>query len=108
MNNITSFGIPDADLNALVSGLKKNIKIEEIVLFGSRAKGTFKNGSDIDIALKGSDLELKDILDANIEIEKLLLPYKIDLIIFNTIKEPALVEHILRVGVVLYKKFSGF
>lgn len=104
MNNLHPFGIPESDMDALISELKRNIKIKEIILFGSRAKGTFNNGSDIDIALKGSNLNLKDILDATVEFEKLLLPYKLDLIILNRVKEPALTDHIKRIGIVLYKR----
>ena len=104
MNSITQYGIPDSDLDALLSELKKNNKINEIILFGSRAKGTYRNGSDIDIALKGRKLKLNDILDATLGIDKLLLPYKLDLVIYTRINEPALIEHINRVGVVLFKR----
>lgn len=97
-------GIPESDLDALITELKKNTKIKEIILFGSRAKGTFNNGSDIDLALKGNSLNLQDILDANIESEKLLLPYKLDLVIFDRINEPALIDHINRVGILLFKR----
>jgi hypothetical protein len=47
------------------------------------------------------------ILEATIEIEKLLLPYKTDLVIFDRIKEPALTDHINRIGVVLFKRGSA-
>jgi predicted nucleotidyltransferase len=104
MNNLNPYGLQESDLDALISLLKKNSKIDEIILFGSRAKGTFNNGSDIDLALKGSNLNLQDILDATLETEKLLLPYKLDLIIFNRVKEPSLTDHINRVGIVLYKR----
>jgi predicted nucleotidyltransferase len=104
MNSITKYGIPESDLDALLSELKKNSEINEIILFGSRAKGTFRNGSDIDIALKGRNLKLNDILDAISTVDKLLLPYKLDLIIYTRIKEPALIEHINRVGIILFKR----
>jgi predicted nucleotidyltransferase len=104
MNSVTQYGIPESDLNALLSELKKNTEIDEIILFGSRAKGIFRNGSDIDIALKGRNLKLNDILEAMSGIDKLLLPYKLDLVIYTRIKEPALIEHINRVGVILFKR----
>ena len=104
MNNVTQYGIPETDLNALISELKKNTEIDEIILFGSRAKGTFRNGSDFDIALKGGNLKLNDILDATLVIDKLLLPYKLDLVIYTRIEEPALIEHINRVGKILFKR----
>jgi len=104
MNSITKYGIPESDLDALLSELKKNSEINEIILFGSRAKGTFRNGSDIDIALKGRNLKLNDILDAISVVDKLLLPYKLDLVIYTRIKEPDLTEHINRVGIILFKR----
>ena len=104
MSEIPEYGIPRADLEALISELKNNNNIFEIILFGSRAKGTFTNGSDIDIALKGNKLSLKDILDATCEVEKLLIPYKLDLVLYDRVNEPDLVDHIDRVGVVLFKR----
>ena len=104
MSEIPEYGIPRADLEALISELKNNSNILEIILFGSRAKGTFSNGSDIDIALKGNELSLKDILDATYEVEKLLLPYKLDLVLYDRINEPDLVDHIGRVGVSLFRR----
>ena len=104
MNSVTQYGIPESDLNALLSELKKNTEIDEIILFGSRAKGIFRNGSDIDIAMKGRNLKLNDILEAMSGIDKLLLPNKLDLVIYTRIKEPALIEHINRVGVILFKR----
>jgi predicted nucleotidyltransferase len=107
MNSVTQYGIPESDLDDLLSELRKNSKISEIILFGSRAKGTYRNGSDIDIALKGRKLNLNDILDATMDIDKLLLPYKIDLVIYTRINEPALIEQINRVGVILFKRQKG-
>lgn len=103
MNDLTQYGIPRDDFSALITVLTRNNKIFEIILFGSRAKGTFSNGSDIDIALKGNNLGLKDILDASEGMEELLLPYKVDLVIYSRITEPTLIDHIDRVGIVLFK-----
>jgi predicted nucleotidyltransferase len=97
-------GLSDEDLNNIVRIIEKNPKITDAVLFGSRAKGTFSNGSDIDIALKGEDLSLNDVLDLSIELEELFLPYKFDLVIYERIKEEALKEHITRVGVSIFRR----
>jgi uncharacterized protein len=96
------YGIKENDLINIVQILKSNRKIEEAILFGSRAKGNFENGSDIDIALKGQDLNINDIIGLQIKIDDLNLLYKFDLIIFNRINEQALFEHIERVGINLY------
>ena len=104
MNENTKYGLLESDIKNIISILRKNGRINEIILFGSRAKGTFNNGSDIDIALKGDDLKLTDIINSSLEIDNLLLPNKFDLIIFSRIKEQALIEHINRVGIILYKR----
>ena len=102
MNN-NLIGIDKGELRSIVRIIKKCAKIEEAILFGSRAKGNFSKGSDLDIALKGTNIELNDILNLLIELDDLYLPYKIDLIIYKRIKEDALIEHIDRVGITLFK-----
>lgn len=104
MNDDIQYGLNQSDITNIISVLQQNEKITKIILFGSRAKGNFRAGSDIDLALIGVDLKLNDIIDATIEIEKLNLPYKFDLIIYNRIQENDLIEHIDRVGIVLYNK----
>ena len=78
-------------------------QIHAAILYGSRAKGTYKKGSDIDIALKGNDLDLHLLSKVSNDIDDLLMPYKCDLSIFSTIDNPELREHIGRVGIELYR-----
>ena len=101
MSEKEKYGIPQSDLQQIVAILQNNPKIKEAILFGSRAKGNFESGSDIDIALKGIDLSLDDILKAKTEIEELFLPWKTDLVIYHRIQEKGLIEHIDRVGISL-------
>ena len=96
------YGILEEDMNDIISILNKNPKTSKIALFGSRAKGSFSPGSDIDIAWFGEEIDLDDIRHAGLEYDKLFLPYKLDLIVYDHISEPALREHIDRVGVILY------
>lgn len=97
-------------------GLKKEIienvkrifaqydKIEEVILYGSRAKGNYKPGSDIDLTLKGKEINLKLLNKISLGLDDLLLPYTFDLSIYNHIKQTDLIDHIARVGKVFYKK----
>jgi predicted nucleotidyltransferase len=96
------YGLLEKDIESIISVLKSNSKIESAILFGSRAIGNFKPGSDIDIALKGKDINLSDILGALYELDKLSSPYKFDLVIYHRITENALIDHIERVGILLY------
>jgi len=77
-------------------------QLEKVVLYGSRAKGTFKQNSDIDITIIGSQLNLSNLQQIETELEDLLLPYKIDISIYHHITNPDLIEHISRVGKVLF------
>lgn len=74
-------------------------KIEKVVLFGSRAKGNFKDGSDIDLCLYGANLNLDDLLQVSLAIDDLDLHLKVDLCIFHLIENKNLLDHIGRVGI---------
>jgi len=104
MNDNTKYGLPESDISQVVSALRQNRNVTKIVLFGSRAKGTYHAGSDIDLALFGDSLGLHDLLDLSVEIEKLNLPYMFDLIIYNRIKEATLLNHIKQAGVNLFER----
>jgi len=104
MHKTYDIGLQDSDVADILSIFQKNERINKIILFGSRAKGTYEMGSDIDLAISGSELKTNDILDLSNELEELDLPYKFDLIILERIKEKSLLEHICRVGVVLFDK----
>ncbi|MHB8174731.1 MAG: nucleotidyltransferase domain-containing protein [Nitrospirota bacterium] len=88
-------------INAVLSGFPE---VEKAILYGSRAKGNFKRGSDIDLTLTGPGLAFKTMLRIDNELDDLLLPYHIDLSILEKISNPDLVEHITRVGVVFYER----
>jgi len=76
-------------------------KVEKVILFGSRAKGTAKVGSDIDLALVGKGISFKDLCRMGARLEDLDLPNKIDLVEYNSITNPELKFHIERVGIEL-------
>ena len=80
-------------------------QVEEAVLYGSRARGDYKNGSDIDLTLRGGTELTHTILSqiAN-DLDDQLLPYTIDLSIFKNIRNLEMIEQIKRVGVALYKR----
>ncbi len=101
---MNSFGIETDDLNAIIKILESDEKIQDVILFGSRAKGCFRDGSDIDLALKGNNLILDDLLTISTMLDDLFLPYKFDLVIFERILEPKLKEHIDRVGILLFSR----
>ena len=92
------FGLTDSDRQKIDSVLVKYPAVEQAIIYGSRAKGNYRNGSDIDLTLLGEKLDLTTLLIIETELDDLLLPYTIDLSIFHKISNPDLVEHITRVG----------
>ncbi len=100
-------GLKDEHINLIKSVFQKHSEIEEVVLYGSRAKGNYRNGSDIDLTMKGKDLTLSIQLKIENELDDLLLPYKIDLSSYNSIENTDLIDHIERVGICFYKKRSA-
>jgi predicted nucleotidyltransferase len=94
------FGLKEATIEKICAVLAKYPQVEKAVLYGSRAKGNYKNGSDIDLTLcGGADLTLNVLYKIMDELDDLLLPYTIDLSIFRDISDLDVVEHIQRVGV---------
>ncbi len=86
-------------LKAIFSG---EPSIAEVILYGSRAKGTYRPGSDIDLTLKGEGLTTSFLMSLSVKIDDLLLPYEVDLSIYEHIENRDLIDHINRVGKVVY------
>jgi len=97
-------GLPAAAVEQIRNVLARFPAVEKAVLFGSRAKGTFKPGSDIDLTLHGLELTPATLGAIADELDELLLPYRIDLSIFHRIDHEALCAHIKRVGQAFYEK----
>ncbi len=97
------YGLRQTDIEKIQGVFKKYPELQAAILYGSRALGKHRAGSDIDLTLKG-DLSTSQLFQLEQELDDLLLPYKIDLSIFNTIKNLDLIDHINRVGKVFYEK----
>ena len=97
------YGLKNTIIEQINSIFSKYSKIEKVVLYGSRAKGNYKNGSDIDLVLYGNNLSSFFVNKLINEIDDLLLPYTFDISIFENISNQDLIEHINRIGVVFFK-----
>ena len=73
-----------------------------MILYGSRAKGNFREGSNIDLSIDSKELSYAQLLRIETEIDDLNMPYKVDLSILRMIDNQNLVEHIARYGVEFY------
>lgn len=98
------YGLTDRVVSQTAGVLERFPAVEKAVLFGSRAKGVHKRGSDIDLALRGIGLTWRVLGKIEDELDDLLLPYKFSLIIYNEKTDPAVAAHIQRVGCTFYEK----
>ena len=98
------FGINQETINKINSVFEKHPEIEKVIIYGSRAKGNYRAGSDIDLTLIGNNLEHNLAGTVNSEIDDLNTPYLFDVSVFGKLNSPSLKEHINRVGKVFYKK----
>ena len=94
-----SIGLSSDTINKIISVFAKYTKIEKVILYGSRAIGSFRESSDIDLTIVGPTLSTADMLTIELELDDLLLPYKIDLSLFQQIENKELLNHIEKVGI---------
>ncbi|WP_240699376.1 nucleotidyltransferase domain-containing protein [Spirosoma sordidisoli] len=84
------FGLPDSATMALQQIFKRYPQVDRAILYGSRAKGNYHTGSDIDLCLEGSKLTMSILYNIENEIDDLLLPYTIDISIKHYIQKQTL------------------
>lgn len=98
------YGLEDSELQLMSDIFSQTPAIEQVVLYGSRAKGTHKPFSDVDITLKGDTLTNEDLTDVMYRLSESSLPYFYDVSIFQDIDSPTLRDHIMRRGKNIYEK----
>jgi predicted nucleotidyltransferase len=99
------YGLRNETIEAIQNAISKIDTIEKVVLYGSRAQGNYRKGSDIDITLFGEELTLNNsVYPLMDEIEELYLPYSFDFSIYSHIDNGDLLDHIERVGKVFYER----
>jgi uncharacterized protein len=99
-----SYGLTEKILTDICVVFSHYPALEKVILYGSRAKGTYRNGSDIDLTCVGETLNLSILYKIELEIDDLLLPYTFDISIMSQISNPDLIAHIERVGKVIYER----
>lgn len=97
------FGIYENTIKELHTIFQAYDSIEKAVIYGSRAKGNYKEGSDIDLTLFGN-IARQDLLEIKDKIDDSYIPYMFDISIYNQLNSESLKEHINRVGKVFYQR----
>ena len=98
------FGLPDRTITKLQAVFANHPEIEEVTIYGSRAKGNFREGSDIDISLKGENLNAAALSNLNLEIDDLNTPYFYDISIYHQLNSKDLKTHVEKFGKIFYKR----
>ena len=99
-----NFGLKQRDIDNIQKALHQFPEIEQGLVFGSRAKGNSKPGSDIDLAVKGSEVTPETIASLRSMLNDMPLPYFFDVIDYKTITNQDLTDHINRVAKTIYNR----
>lgn len=106
-DDVLKFGLKQAVIEKICGVFSSHPQVERVIIYGSRAKGSHRNGSDIDLTIRGKTVTLSQLLKIESELDDLLLPYKIDLSLLHQITDADLLNHIQRIGAVFYEKPSA-
>ena len=94
------YGLPEETIAMIAAVFARHPEVERVILYGSRAKGNDRRGSDIDLALQGGDGLTERVLYSIVrELDELPVPYSFDVAIHSMIVNEALLDHIRRRGV---------
>lgn len=98
------FGLSDIYLEQIKSAFSSIPEIDEVVIYGSRARGDYSPTSDIDITLKGKGLTISHLSRLDNALDDLLMPYSFDICIFDKIRDEQFLSNVIRDGKTLYLK----
>ena len=98
------FGLSDTVIKELQDVFRRHDNIKQVLIFGSRSKGNFRSGSDIDLAVLGDKIDYNQLLTILCEIEDLNLLYSVDLLDYQKKKGTPIGDHIDRVGQIFYSR----
>lgn len=98
------YGLEDDAIARIRAVLARYPQVDKALIYGSRAMGTDRTGSDIDLALFGKHIDLQLVNRISNDLDDLMLPWMFDLTIFHHIDNPDLIDHINRVGKVFYQR----
>ena len=99
------FGFTEKEQDIITRTLQGAYKFNKAVIFGSRAMGNYKKGSDVDLALWGDDISERDLLKLYAALsEDSILPYEFDLLQYESIRNDALKKHIDDFGICIWKR----
>lgn len=106
--NDQNSGLKENEIKVITNVFENFPEIDEVILYGSRAKGNYRTGSDIDFTLKGDKLTHKLLNKISLKLDDLLLPFIFELSLYDQIENNDLIDHIDRVGKTFYKNNNRY
>ncbi len=104
VKSAANMGLTTQQYDLIVQTVFKDPAVDSAYIFGSRAMGTFKDGSDVDIVIAGQKVTLNTVAHILETLEYSTLPYKVDIVVKSQIESLALLEHIKEHGVEIKRK----
>ena len=99
------YGLSEKSLQKIYDVFDRYQVVEEVILYGSRARGDYQNGSDIDLTLcGGNELTHRVLSKIATDLDDQLLPYTIDLSIYHNLRNQDIINEIEGAGVTFYKR----
>jgi predicted nucleotidyltransferase len=99
---MNQFGLADWERELICGVLCRHAEVTEARVFGSRARGTARPNSDVDLALWGN-IPVWEVAAIAGELDELPLPYTFDVVPYGAIRHQPLREHIERVALPFYR-----
>jgi predicted nucleotidyltransferase len=100
-----TYGLSEKTIRGIQDVFARHTQIEQAIMYASRANGNYRIGSDIDLVLVGPELDLSQVFKIEVELDDLMLPYKIDLFAYHKIENQELIGHINRAGVIFLRRW---
>lgn len=98
------YGLTDKSYNTLLKILASIPEIDEVLIYGSRARGDFWRASDIDLSIKGKNFTRHSLARLNDKLYESHIPLFFDTHVYANIKNPMFKTNVDREGIVLYRK----
>lgn len=99
-----AYGLSTSAFNQIIKVFYNFHQVNRVFIFGSRALGRYREGSDIDLAIEANSLSWDDILKLGIQLDDLMLGYSFDLVHITDNLDPNLLDHIRRVGILIFDR----
>ena len=98
------YGLTDKSYKELLEILASIPEIEEVLIYGSRARGDYWRASDVDLSIKGKDIVRRTLALLNDKLYESHIPQIFDTHIYSDIKSQTFKDNVDQDGKVIYRR----